>query len=255
MSTLNVSAIMIALAAHCAGLAEAPARLSVSTQTPEVVLGQPVLLALRVRNDLARTVEILRSEDGIRVTVTDPLGHLVKAAMSRPPEGVFGIQVKPGGEESLVVAATDLAAAPVPGEYTVTVDLPEAEASASVKVLVKPWDAAAFSEWASELTRGIISRSEPDAYEAAKALVAVPGGRSEPYACQLASESQVVMTIAVTKLREIGSSRAADCLIQALPKYSGIHRQFIESALREIAKKTADADVVRRVTASLDSVK
>jgi hypothetical protein len=226
--------------------------LSVSTQTPEVVLGQPALLDLRVRNDSDRPVQITRSNEGIRVTVTDPFGHVAKGPRSRPPDGQFGIEIKPGGDESLIVAAIDLAAASIPGEYTVTVDLPELKANANLKILVKPWDSNTFSAWASELTRGIIAHSQADPIEAAKALLSVEARRSEPYACQLAIESQDVMAIAVTRLQESGSSRAVDCLIEALSGYQGIHRQFIESALRKIAQKTSDATVRKRITLSLD---
>ena len=227
--------------------------LSLSTQTPEVVLGQPALLDLRVRNDSGRPVQVLRSDEGLQVTVTDPMGHLARTPRSRPPEVQFGIEIQPGGEESLVVAAIDLAAASIPGEYTVAVDLPELKASASLKILVKPWDTNAFSAWASEMTRGIIAHSQADAVEAAKALLSVQGGRSEPYACKLAIESQDVMAMAVTKLQEIGSNQAANCLIEALPSYEGIHKQFIESALHRIAQKTSDSNVRKRITLSLDS--
>lgn len=252
----NLVGIFSAFLLASTGIADGGAQLSISTSTPVVVLGQPVILELRLRNDLTRPVTTQRSEEGIRITVTDPAGHPVKTPEALPPGGdygVFGAEIRPGAEQSLYVAATGLASASIPGEYTVSADLPEPKVTASIRILVKPWDARAFSTWADGLTQGIISHSVPDVLEAAKALASVAGTRSEPYACRLANESEQVMTIAAKKLEEIGSARAADCLIEALPKYRGIHKQFIESALREIAGKTHDADVARRIRLSLDS--
>jgi hypothetical protein len=246
--------VTILAAATAASAAEKAVELTVLPSAREVVLGQPLMATVSIRNNSLPPIFVCANWSVLPVAMTDAQRHDIAVHYPAPDEDLFGDMLKPGEQKTFPRALTEIAQIPTPGVYTIRVSLAKAaEASDTFRVVVKLYDAAALNAWADQTMREIFS-GPLDGAELAKALASIRGDISEPYLCRLVSESRLLaVPTAVDKLKEIGTTGAARCMIAALPGYQADtgSTAYIAAALRSIGKSNPDPALHKEIDTAL----
>ena len=236
--------------------------LTLRTERPELVMGEPLLVEVTALNNSGRDVLIrndwespnrfLIAPDGTRTPLVPP-AHV-------GDWGYFLRKIAVGTKESLYFVVPEIANVKRPGQYRLVMEYEDLNASGEVAFVVKPYDQGALRARASQLyqsaTATQLSVYRPGAsarhadYDLGdSALAAVDPTVAKPFLCNLMKLNSP--TAAIPRLEQIGDEESVQCLIDAFPAAKGDLRDLLDGTLVRLLRTLPDGETKDNVKRAL----
>ena len=241
---------------------------SIGPGEAQIVLREPLLVALSVKNDLSETVHFdlgLNRTAVIEFSVTGPDGKTIH--LRRPTQDGFGrlgkISLAPGKTYIQSLLLNEWYQLPAPGSYRIGAVL-ETSFLADTGSIIKPAvsgtmlltvlgpDEARLRNVCQRLTESALMADSLDARsQAALTLSYVQDPIAVPFLRQILTGGKLVQHYAAEGLGRVGSDEAADALLASLTIRDPEVRPAILSALRQIEKSSHDQELRTRIESAL----
>jgi hypothetical protein len=222
---------------------------------PTIVAGEPLVLAVTVRNLSKGELLIPTDSDSLERMTEGPMGlRLAMAPTRHEGETISGyVRPNPGESRTFLVLAAETAQLRVPGEYRMSVRYPEFGVFGEVRFNVLAYDRGALQKRAEEFYTDVIDRrSTGRSILSKRALAAIEPEIAQPLLCAILKRDPEELDRAVSyALEQSISPGVADCLIEILPRGSDIARRSAEQVLRRMAQRTQDPGLRAKIIEAL----
>jgi len=239
MSETCLVLVALAIGLTCSAVAADGIVLTLHTDRPELVMGEPLLVELTALN--ATDEEVLIRTDG-----EAPNRFLIAGDGTRtpliPPEPVgsslyFYDKIPVGSNKTLRFLVPEIAEVKRPGEYRLLVEYEDLHASGELKFAVKPYNQGALRARTAELYRAVVTGAEYGF--GPSAIMTIEPAIAKPFLCDLMKLTRSTAA-PVYRLEQIGDEESIQCLIGAFPTAKGDLRDILTGALLRLLKDLPD---------------
>jgi hypothetical protein len=254
LSNLRRWLAVLALGGVWAACADEGMTLSMRADRPEILMGEPLMVALTVvnnskaevvmRSDVDAPTRVLIAPDGARAERTPPVpaGDM----------GYFFQSIAVGSKDTFRFVIAETAELGRPGQYRLILEYSDLHASGELQFTVKLYDQVALRARASELYRSVAVADPYDVkgglYEIA--LAGIDPAVARPFLCDILKLNRDAQPT-VLRIEQIADEESVGCLIDALPASRGLHREVIVGALTRLIRRAPDSALKERTRQAL----
>jgi hypothetical protein len=212
--------------------------LTLRTDRPELVMGEPLLVELTALNSSSQ--EVLIRTDGKASSRILIAADGTQTALVFPPvltEFYSNDLILVGSKKTLRFLVPEIAEVKRAGEYRLIVEYEDLHASGELQFAIKPYDKESLRARAAELYRAATTGAEfgfgPNA------LVTVDPAIAEPFLCDLMKLNRWG-TSPILRLEEIGDEESVRCLIDSYPATKADDREILTGTLIRLLRRLPD---------------
>lgn len=222
--------------------------LTLRTDRPELVMGEPLLVELTALNGSDEEVMIRTDGKASSRVLVAPDG--TRTALVPPPvydEFYTNDTILVGSKKTLRLLVAEVADVKRAGHYRLIVEYEDLNASAELAFVVRPYDVEALRARASELYHSATTGGEYGfGY---LALAAIEPTIAEPLLCDLMKLNRP--PVPVYRLEQIGDDASVRCLVGAFPTAKGDLRESLKGALIRLLRTLPDGPSKESIRTSL----
>jgi hypothetical protein len=254
LNSLRMCLAVVALSNVWVANAAEGITLSMRSDRAEILMGEPLVLALTVMNNSQSEVVVRSDADAPTRVLIAPDGARTERTPPAPvgDMGYFLHSIAVGSKDTFHFVVAETAELKRPGPYRLILEYSDLQASGELQFVILPYDQAALRARAGELYRSVVVADPYDAksglYELA--LAGIDPVVAKPFLCDVLKLNRPAQPT-VLRLEKIADDDSISCLIDAVPASRGLDREVLVGALTRLIRRASDGAMKERMRHAL----